>query len=145
MSRNWTKPALAVSLAINLLVAGAVGGALLTDRGPGRGGPTGGPPELRSFERGLEPERRDALRARLREDPALRGGRARLRATRGELVSVLRAEPFDADAFRAALSAQRAVQTELVTRALEAMVLTAQEMAPNERAALADVLARRRR
>ena len=98
--------ALAVSLALNLGVAGLVGGLFL------EGGPGGHDGMVRDlgfgpFDAALRPEDRDALRKNLRS----RAGdvQAAGRAMRGDATAILlalRASPFDKAALSGALSAQ---------------------------------------
>ncbi|UWQ21160.1 periplasmic heavy metal sensor [Jannaschia sp. W003] len=140
MRRRW-KWVLAISLALNLLVASALVGAWLA---PGRGGPDGprgsrgGPPEIGALARGLDAEAREALRDALRGDGPV--GEARGRIARGELavLAALRAEPFDAAAFRAALDARQSLQGALATRGFERLAEVVAVMDPERRAAYAD-------
>ena len=95
--------ALAVSLALNVAVAGLVGGALL-----GRGGPED-PPALRMlglgpFALALPADGRDQLRGRLEEmTPDLRAERTRIGMSLRHVQGALLAEPFDRDAAARAL------------------------------------------
>ncbi|MEM7490424.1 MAG: periplasmic heavy metal sensor [Pseudomonadota bacterium] len=135
--------ALVASLALNVLVVGAVVGAALAHRGaPGRGG-TGGPPEIRAIAGGLDGGDRRALLRALRDDGLLREGRIRIRESRAEIAESLRAEPFDAAAFAAALAARQAVRADLATRGAGALAEVVATLSPAERAALADRLSRR--
>jgi uncharacterized membrane protein len=100
--------ALAVSLALNLAVAGVVGGTLLAGVGhPPR-------PVVRDlgfgpFGQALSADDRAALRAAFEaEAPDMRRMRREVRADLARLLAALRAEPFDAAALRAALEAQGA-------------------------------------
>lgn len=107
-SGRGLKIALAISLALNLGVAGIVGGTLL-----GRFGPPP-PPEIRDlgfgpFGQALSPEDRAALRAAfVAEAPDMRGMRREMRADLADFLQALRADPFDPDALRAAFDAQDA-------------------------------------
>lgn len=109
-SRRGLKIALAVSVALNLAVAGLVAGAVLKS-GPMRDqmvrdlgfGP---------FAEALSDNDRKALRrAFVDRSPGLRDLRETLRRDMDVVLSALRAQPFDPAAFRAAL----AVQTERLT------------------------------
>jgi len=131
--------ALGVSVALNLLVAGLVVGAVLRD---------GGPRDrmLRDLDFGpfteaLTREDRDALR---RDFVARSGGfrdmRAEMRADFNALLAALRAEPFDIDAARAVLEGQ---QTRLQSRLVLGQDLLLERLAamsPEARAAFADRL-----
>lgn len=100
------KMALLVSLAINLLVVGAVGAALIGARrgiGP-LGGPVVGSPHLLGFLRTLPHERREAIwRATSPERAALSPIRKELRKARDDMHRALTSEPFDKERFAAAL------------------------------------------
>ncbi|QYK43631.1 MAG: periplasmic heavy metal sensor [Paracoccaceae bacterium] len=96
---RWLRVALAVSVALNLAVAGVIVGAVVRD-GPPRGA------AMRDF--GLGPVAgalSDADRAALRRAfaaraPDLRAMRSGWRQDTAALVAVLRAEPFDPQAMR---------------------------------------------
>lgn len=92
--------ALAVSLALNLGVAGLLAGAWL------RSGPHGGPRDLGfgPFAAALTAEDRAALRrAFLDRAPEFRDARAAMRADMAGILAALRADPFDAAGLKAAL------------------------------------------
>jgi uncharacterized membrane protein len=100
------KIALAISLALNLVVVGIVGGTLLRRVGePPR-------PVVRDlgfgpFALALSPDDRAALqRAFEAEGPGMRGLRRKMHDDLAGLLAALRAEPFDSGALRAALEAQ---------------------------------------
>jgi uncharacterized membrane protein len=144
---TWVKVLLAVSLALNLLVAGVVVGARFGD-GPhghdGRPGPRGGfDPALGPFSRALpEPYRDralDELRARAGD---ARANRAALAGQVSEMLSLLRDEPFDAQAMGAVLDAQSAVFAERGEIGRDVVLEQIAAMSPAERAALADRLER---
>ncbi|WP_371157572.1 periplasmic heavy metal sensor [Jannaschia sp. 2305UL9-9] len=144
--------ALVLSLALNVLIVVAVVSALAFApdgrRSGSRPGASGGPPELQAFSRALDAPRRDALRERLRADPELRSGRARIGESRRAVVAALRADPFDAEALRAAMRNQHAVQSDLATRGIDGLVDVVESLTPAERAAfvaaLEDTMRRRR-
>ncbi|MGB3555643.1 MAG: periplasmic heavy metal sensor [Jannaschia sp.] len=142
MSPRRLRIALWISLGVNLLVAGAVIGAVLF--GPGgpdrRGGWRSGPPEMIAFARAFDEPRRVELRTRLRGDAGLRQGRARIGESRRAVLEALTSEPFEAAALRAALEGQRRVQTELAQRGLETLVEMVAGLSPEERAAFAAAL-----
>lgn len=147
MTRRALTWGLIASVTLNVLVVGAVVGALLTQSGrPDRSGGRdfGGPPEVRTIARGLDGESRRALFRGLREDAVLREGRQRLRANRGEIAAALRAEPFDPAAFEAALAARRAAQADLAARGSSALAGVIASLSQEARIRLADQLSRRR-
>ena len=99
---RWMRIALVVSLALNLLIAGAAIGMVL------RGGPP--PVAVRDlgfgpFAAALSPEDRAALRRDWLARTAAQGdGRRGMREDMRALLATLRAEPFDPEALRAILS-----------------------------------------
>ena len=102
--RLWLRILLGVSLALNLLVAGVVGGAMLRF-----GGPDGLRPPPRTIGaalyRALPKEQRRTLLTQSRG--AFRGGPIAARKAYLQQVSAaLRATPFDAQAVQAVLDAQ---------------------------------------
>lgn len=150
MSPRTLKLALIISVCLNLLVIGAVVGALAF--GPGGAGDRdrrsdgtsrGGPPELMAFSRTLDAPQRKELRDRLRSDPVLRGGRERLSGGRDAIINALRAEPFDVEALRQAMIEQRGVQVELATRGIDALVDVINGLNAEDRTAFAAELERR--
>jgi uncharacterized membrane protein len=138
--RRWVQVALAVSVGLNLAVAGLAIGAWIKD-GPGRGMPRDlsfGP-----FTEALSDGDRHALRDALGEKG--QGFRAEREAMRGELAALLvtlRATPFDPAAAEAALSAitrRAADRLDLGRELIEARILA---MSDAERMAFADRLER---
>ncbi|MEM9968087.1 MAG: periplasmic heavy metal sensor [Pseudomonadota bacterium] len=135
------KWALGISLALNLLILGAVGGALLRSAGvgpdmrPARGGPLlhgyGAP-----YMRALPAEARQAVRA---DVPGLPSRRER-RAHFGEMLDALRADQFDPTTVSVLFERQRETAL-LVQSVLQDRWLTVvSEMSDAERADLADRL-----
>lgn len=132
--------ALAVSLALNLAVAGVVGGTLL--------GGWGRPPNptvrdigFGPFTAALSAQDREALGRAFREQaPDMRGMRREMRAEAGQMLQALRADPFDKTALLQAIAAQDArgkARLELGQRLLAERLIA---MTPAERAAFADRL-----
>lgn len=149
MTSKTIKIVLIASLAMNLLVVAAVGTAVIrSDRPdfqhqPRTGGETrrfgrSGPPEIGALARGLDREGRAALRDRLRADTTLRTGREQMAEKRADVLSALRAEPYDPDALTEALSGQRALQTELAERGFAAIAEVVEGLSYAERIAFAD-------
>lgn len=142
-SHRLLRAALAVSVALNLLVAGVVvGGLFYRGEGGGRAEMTRdlgfGP-----FGEALTPKDRRALREWLKtRAPELRSANMQRRADMVALQAALRAQPFDAAGLRAALSAMRARmegQLALGHAALSKVILGMPEA---ERRAFADRLER---
>jgi uncharacterized membrane protein len=137
---RWIKIALAVSVALNLAVAGLAAGALLRD-GPARGMPRDlsfGP-----FTEAFSPEDRRALREAFRDRlPGFRATREAARAEFQALIAVLRADPVDPAALSAALvaiSERSAERLDMGRGLIEARLL---QMSAAERQAYADRLER---
>ena len=101
--KPWIRIALAVSVALNLAVAGLAAGAWLKD-GPSRGLPrelSFGP-----FSDALSPEDHHALRAALKDRaPGFRSDREAARSDLASLLVALRAMPFDPAAVEVSLAA----------------------------------------
>lgn len=138
--------ALYVSVAINLLVVGTVGGMLVAhgfrgghaERGPGFG----------RYTAALSPEDRAALREAYRARMVgLRGGvdgasghpgpRARFQAERAELLTALRANPFDPDVVAAVFERQKSRMTSGMELGQALLLQRISAMSPTERAAFA--------
>jgi len=138
-NRSWTKGLLVVSLAANLLVAGAVAGMFLS------GGPKGGSARfdltVGPITRAMERTRRDAVRDALRGSGAFRASNRReIRADMDVLIEAVRAEAFDSAAFRAAMSRQRVRLQAGQDALIDAVTAEIEDMSPQERATFADKL-----
>lgn len=143
-STRGIRIALGISLALNLLVVGAVVGAFLRDGGPRERivrdldfGP---------FTEALSPTDREALRkdfvARM---PALRDTRRAIRADFDRLLVVLRTDPFDVEAARDLLQAHRDRMQTRIDLGQDLMLQRLSDMTPAARAEFADRLDRRLR
>jgi uncharacterized membrane protein len=131
-----------VSLALNLLVAGLVGGAVLSRPDPGEA------PAIRTlglgpFALALPREARDDIRRRIETDMGelrrnRRGGRAQSLAVRQALL----AEPFDSEAAARALGRSREAAMALQAQGHGALIETLEGMSAAERAVVADRLER---
>ena len=140
MTARWIKWALIASLAVNVAVATAVIGAMLT--GDRRG--FGGPPEIAALSRGLDRDARRALFMALRADGGLGDGRARIRTAQAVVVDALRAEPFDRAAFETAMRMQRDLQGEIAGRGITVLGKVIADLSVEDRVALAEHLSRPR-
>jgi len=146
MTARWIKWALIASLAVNVAVATAVIGAMLT------GGPImhddrrgfGGPPEIAALSRGLDRDARRALFMALRADGGLGDARARMRTAQAVVVDALRAEPFDRAAFETAMRMQRDLQGEIAGRGITMLGKVIADLSVEDRVALAEHLSRPR-
>lgn len=135
--RIWTV-VLVCSLALNLAVAGIVGGTLLSGRigdGPPRSFDLGVGPVAKALER----DERRAIGRMLRQNRVLRDLDPRGRAS--EMLAVLGAEPFDPDALRAIFAEQSDDLVRVQTRAQDALLETIAAMTPERRAAFAAAVA----
>ncbi len=135
--RLW-RIVLVCSLALNLAIAGVIGGSLVS----GRFGD--GPP--RSFDLGLGPvsralthdERRDIGRI-LRRDRSLRDMDLRGRAS--GMVDALKAEPFDEEMLRSLMTEQSSRVADMQSRAQDAFIAAIAGMSVERRSEFADQLA----
>ncbi|PWK60675.1 periplasmic heavy metal sensor [Roseicyclus mahoneyensis] len=137
------KIALGLSLAVNLLILGLVGGALLAV-GPGRSG--GDDPRLRTLGLGpfaiaLSREDRAAVTDRIDRD-ALRAERRALGRSLVQLRDAIVAEPFDRAAAEAALEGSRSAAAGLQGLGHAALLDQVETMSAAERADLAGRLSR---
>jgi len=132
------KIALALSVALNLGVAGLAVGAWLGD-GPHRGMPRDmsfGP-----FTEALDEDDRRAIRKALLERLGeFREQRAAARAEFETLLATLRADPFDPEALKAALEALEARNAQRLDLGRSLIETRLIEMSPRERADFADRL-----
>ncbi|MFG6558200.1 periplasmic heavy metal sensor [Sulfitobacter sp. 1A15258] len=108
--RRLMRLALGLSLALNVMILGALGGAMWRHGGPGPRG-AGDLPGLRSYAspyvQTLPPETRHELHSKMRASgKAHHLDREARRALYDEMLAALRAEPFQADVAAAVLAAQ---------------------------------------
>ena len=137
---RWMRVLLALSLAVNLLIVGAVGATLLLhgprDADGARHDRVGGP-----LTRALTSQDRRAIGRALWRDGEDRAAReAGRKADYARLLGTLRQEPFDAETAEAAVAGllQQAHRREEIART--AMIRRLAEMAPEGRRAYADRL-----
>lgn len=146
-SRRWLWTLLVVSLAVNLLVIGALAGAFWHrgHRGHGAGGDHRQAFGIVRFARDLPAERREVL-VGLVEDARgrLRSKRQEARAARRVAHDLLAAQPFDAQAFSAAVNNVVAVRSTSHQLAADLLVSAVGAMTAEERAAYAEWLKSRR-
>lgn len=132
------KIALAISVALNLAVAGLAAGAWLRD------GPHGGMPRDMSFgpfsEALDDSDRRAIRRALIARVGEFREQRAAAQAEFEALLTALRAEPFDPAAMTAALTAIETRNSERLQLGRSLIETRLTEMSPEERQAFADRL-----
>ncbi|UWR10229.1 periplasmic heavy metal sensor [Sulfitobacter mediterraneus] len=138
--------ALGLSLAVNLLFVGAIGGAVYRNAG-GPGLDRHRAPELRSYGtpyvRALPRKDRRDLHADLKKDNgAARPSRAERRAQYDNMLAVLRADPFEVDAVRDILKVQGAAAYGMQTAAHSAWLDRISAMSEAERQSYADRLER---
>ncbi len=132
---------LVVSLAMNLLVLGMVGGRMI--RGHGLA-PMGMDMSLGDVSRALDPGDRRFVADRLRQTDAARPLMALRdrRAALGAFVAAVRAEPFDAAAVDAIFAEQRERASGLMAIGQQALLERLAQMGPEARAQFADRLER---
>ena len=138
--RGWLKAVLFGSLALNLLVAGLAVGVVFD-------GPPGHPPRDRDpalpFTRAFDEDQRHDLRRALRKEfDKRRGDGSGLIEDYREALAVLRAEPFDAEALKAALDKQGARAETRRERGQQILAEMLAGMSPADRKAYADRLER---
>ena len=141
-SGRGIKIALAVSLALNLLVAGLVGGAILGRPAPGEA------PAIRTlglgpFALALPREARDEVRDRIEADMAdLRRNRAEIGRSLMAVRRALLSDPFDREAASRALAGSRDAAIALQAQGHGALLDTLEGMSPGERAVVAERMGR---
>lgn len=141
--RRWLMPVLFVSLALNLLVAGVVAGAVLSPDGPRNRaderpvrGVVGEP-----FFRALPKEERRALIGDvLRNRKEIRETRESLRQRFQAFLTALRTEPFDSDEIARLMAEQRQVAVSRQEIGETLLMKRLQTMTIEQRRAYADEL-----
>lgn len=141
--RRWLLPLLFVSLAVNLLIVGAVAGAMLSQNGP-RGG--GDQRALRGvvgepFFRALPEEaRRELVRDALSSHERVRDSREALKKRLDAFLTALRDEQFDPAQVARLLGEQRQAAIRRQQLGEELLLKRLVAMSPAERAAYAAAL-----
>lgn len=137
---RWVKAALVVSLCVNVLVLGAVGGFMMRQEQDDFGRVA-----FRHVIRALPDERReearDLLEARV---PEFRELREEIRAARRETMALLTADPVDQAALRASVERARELTAQRRVLVEDALLEFAANLPAAERRDLADRLAEKR-
>ena len=139
------KWALALSLALNLLILGFVGGTAWRFAGPGAGDRHWMPPPVVSgilYVRALPREAQKRLGREVRKQTADLPNRRERRAEFREILALLRADTFDADAARAILERQADAGGRVQATAQAGWLAIVSDMNTDERADVADRLER---
>lgn len=136
-SGRWKRVVLVSSLALNLVIVGIVGGAMLN------GGPKNGPQRfdltVGPLTRSMDEQHREAVREALHDSGAFqRRERNAMRADNAAMIAALRAETFDRDLFHEVLVRQRNRLQAGQDAVLGAISTQVGEMTAQERAAFAD-------
>jgi uncharacterized membrane protein len=135
MTRSWAKYLLIGSLALNVLVFGAVASMAL--RGPGAWHQEG-QSNIFAFMSQLSPERRDELQRQAREmRGTIRELRETVRAASRERAATMLVDPFDRQRYINAHTRQIEADTKLRTVLRDAVADTAAKMTLEERRAFA--------
>lgn len=138
---RWGRVVLFVSLALNLAVAGIVGGAVLGRFGPDRHAISARDVGFGLFSEALSQEERKALRrAYIQARPDIRAERQKMRDNLQTILTALRADPFDVDVLRQALDTGAARIAARQTHGQAVVIDYLQKMSNAERATLADRL-----
>ena len=142
--RRWVMPVLFVSLALNLLVVGAIlGRALAPDEHRNRDRIAGpirsviGEPFVRALSRG---DRKSVLSEIREQGPRFRQNRENLRQRVTAFLDALRAEPFDAERVRKLMEEQRQVARGRQELGETLLLNRLSQMTTEERLAYADRL-----
>jgi uncharacterized membrane protein len=136
---------LIASLAFNLLVIGALGGAMLMGRRHGPGYGRGEDFGLLGFSRTLPAERRAVIRKTLQKDRAsLKPLWVEMRQAREGVAAVIVAEPFDKAQLKAAIDKINEAEGKLKQAGLTIFLSTAEQLTSDERHALRDWWIKRR-
>lgn len=133
---RWMRLALVLSLALNLLVVGAVVGAVSSGK---KGGPRMSDVSFGPYTSALDREDRRALRRAIRETIG-RSNRAAARENFQTFVTVLRTEPLDITEMTRVFEAQGDLAQARQAAGKAALLEHISKMSPVDRAAFADRL-----
>ena len=142
MRSKWLIWALAVSVVVNLLLAGFVIGRMSGDFGFGGG--IGAAPKMPQL-RFLEDDRRREVTQGLETRKALKPILRELRRSQGVIRAAFETEPFDQEALSAALAEFRRRLEESQALSHKKLVAVVAKLTPDERRKLARTLELRRR
>ncbi|MBU1213319.1 MAG: periplasmic heavy metal sensor [Alphaproteobacteria bacterium] len=137
--RGWTWWLLAGSLALNLLVAGTLVGSYLGGHHHGRNWHKGGLTSVMSFADSLPADRAKVLGDKVvltREK--LNSLRQDLKTARDEIKTLLRTEPFDAEAFKSGMQRIYDIRVNARKLASDAFSAAVMSMTSEERKLFAD-------
>ena len=137
---RWMRYTLVASLALNLLIVGALGAAVWRFRfgPPGPIAMSAGSGTLLGFAASLPPERRMQIWHETAEHRhALRPLRSDLRQRREAIQAALVAEPFDAARFAAAQASALELEIRAREESQKLFLAIARRLSPDERAAFA--------
>jgi uncharacterized membrane protein len=145
---SGVRTALFVSLAVNLLLVGVVGGAALSgfrqDRAVAEKA-VARAPNMRALLDSLPPERAQAIRSDVVKTwREARDERRAARAARIELYRLAGAEPYDVAAVKAAFARMRAADGEVARQFQDVVADSMAKMTPVERREMLRSLARQR-
>ena len=138
----WMRLLLFVSLALNLLVAGLVIGAIFSGGHNERGKSPGNGAFRMPYVAALDHSDKRALSRELRQQMRAAGaGRAQTRAGFAKSIELLRADPFDAEAFQAQVTTQFSATKTRDEAGRAALIALIAGMSAEERMQYADRLA----
>lgn len=138
-TKRSIKIALGLSVALNLLFVGVMGGAFWRSKDAGIGAARGMQSYAAPYVRALPKDDRRALHKAIRATNPLMSRDAR-RAVYTQMLATLRNEPFDAGAAQAVLEGQGNAMARVQKAAQEQWLLSVTAMSTAERAAYADRL-----
>jgi uncharacterized membrane protein len=137
--------ALMVSLALNVLIVGAVAGTLLMSRHHGWKGHDRKAFGLLGFAQTLPADRGDMIRQKIASEQAVLGPlRKAQRDARDAARAILTQEPFDAAKFKAALERAAEADAKVKSARMSLVATTAAQLTPDERRQLHNWFEKRR-
>ena len=137
--------ALMASLALNVLIIGAVAGTFLMSSHQGWGGHKRKQFGLMGFAQTLPADRAEIIRAKIAsEEAAMAPLRKAERHARDAARAILMQEPFDAEKFKAALARAAEADAKEKSARMSLLVTTASELTPDERRQLHSWFEKRR-
>jgi uncharacterized membrane protein len=144
-SNNRLRLALMASLALNVLIIGAVAGTLLMSRQHGWNDHKGKQFGLMGFAQTLPADRAEIIRAKIASEEATMAPlRKAERDARDAARAILMQEPFDAEKFKAALARAAEADAKEKSARMSLLAATAAELTPDERRQLHNWFEKRR-